>query len=153
MRSALAVLLALAACTAAAPSSAPRDASVDALPDAPVEASVPERARTPSTRALADLAGFSLPYRDMPTASDPASRARRAWALRTVRALGLHRIRREVFWTDVEPREGEFHFEAYDPIVQGCADAQIELLAVLAYGNPWATRVMNADQYLSLIHI
>lgn len=137
--------LALSACTSAAP--APRDASVEAAPEVSPDASVPERTRAPSTRALADLAGFSLPYRDLPTAANPASAARRAWAIRTVRELGLHRIRREVFWTDVEPREGEFHFEAYDPIVQGCADAHVELLGVLAYGNVWATRAANADPY------
>ncbi len=144
---ALSLCLSLAACDDAPV--ATRDAAVDAVAVDVIEvdAAAPERALPPSPRALADIVGFSLPYRDMPTASDAASTARRAWAIRTVRSMGLRRIRREFFWSDIEPRQGELRFDAYDPIVAACADAGVELLGVLAYGNVWATSVAGADQY------
>ncbi len=143
LRALLVASLLFAACDAPTPARTP-DAAVDRVE---VDVAPAERELPPSPKALADLAGFSLPYRDLPTASDAASVARRRWALRTVRAMGLRRIRREIFWTDVEPTQGSLRFDAYDAIVQECADAQIELLGVLAYGNPWASSAPGADAY------
>lgn len=119
----------------------------DAL-DLPAPKDVPAR-RTlpPSPRALADLVGFSLPGRDLPIGDGAAAVARRRWAWETLRGLGVHRVRREIFWRDVEPRAGEFRWERYDALVAEATAAGVSLLAVLAYGNPWASSVPGATDY------
>jgi polysaccharide biosynthesis protein PslG len=123
------------------------DAAVDApAVDVPVKLP-PRRTLPPSPRALADLAGFSLPGRDLPLGSSPAARGRRAWALRALRALGVHRVRREIFWREVEPSEGRFTWGEYDALVDECRAAGVDVLAVLAYGNRWASSAPNATDY------
>ena len=126
--------------------SAPLDVAppVDAPPAPP-----PRRALPPSTRALSDLVGFSLPGRDLPLGSSPAARGRRAWALRTLRALGVHRVRREVFWSEVERSPGAFTWGDYDALVDECREGGVDVLAVLAYGNRWASRAPNATEFFA----
>ena len=115
-------------------------------PDVPPELP-PRRSLPPSPRALADLAGFSLPGRDLPVGSSPAARGRRAWALRTLRAMGLHRVRREIFWRDVEPSRGAFSWGDYDALLDEARAAGVDVLGVLAYGNRWASSAANASDY------
>jgi hypothetical protein len=128
--------------------SPPPDApAVDVAPvDAP-PALPPRRALPPSPRALSDLVGFSLPGRDLPLGASPAARGRRAWALRTLRALGVHRVRREVFWSEVEPAAGRFSWGDYDALVDECRAAGVDVLAVLAYGNRWASAAPGATDF------
>lgn len=116
--------------------------AVDVAPGPP-----PRRSLPPSPRPLSDLAGFSLPGRDLPVGSSPSARGRRAWALRTLRALGVHRVRREVFWREVEPSEGSFSWADYDALVDECRAAGVDVLAVLAYGNRWASSAADATDY------
>lgn len=162
MTRALLVGLCLAAC-AARPTAAV-DASLDApevradagdagetsdVKDVPAAEDVraPQRVLPPSTRALSDLVGFSLPGRDLPSGAGSAATARRRWAWSALRELGVRRVRREIFWNQVEPREGEFHWEGYDPVVAEATAEGVALLVVLAYGNPWASSAPNATEY------
>lgn len=116
------------------------------LPDVPPELP-PRRSLPPSPRPLSDLVGFSLPGRDLPVGASPSARGRRAWALRTLRALGLHRVRREIFWRDVEPSPGAFSWDSYDALLDECRAAGVDVLAVLAYGNRWASAAPGATDY------
>ncbi|MBK8697068.1 MAG: hypothetical protein IPN17_33630 [Deltaproteobacteria bacterium] len=117
-----------------------------ATPDIPPELP-PRRSLPPSARALSDLVGFSLPGRDLPVGASPSARGRRAWALRTLRSLGLHRVRREIFWRDVEPTAGTFSWGSYDALLDECRAAGVDVLAVLAYGNRWASAAPGATDY------
>jgi hypothetical protein len=124
------------------------DASTEDIPASDVPPELPpRRSLPPSPRALADLAGFSLPGRDLPVGSSPSARGRRAWALRTLRAMGLHRVRREIFWRDVEPSPGAFSWGDYDALVDEARAAGVDLLGVLAYGNRWASAAPNASDF------
>ncbi len=163
--SAATALLFLVGCTAPParpPIFAPADVpSVDVAPDAPViDAPAPDvlpddvppvlpprRSLPPSPRPLADLVGFSLPGRDLPVGSSPSARGRRAWALRALRSIGVHRVRREVFWRDVEPTMGTFTWTDYDAVLDECRAANIDVLAVLAYGNRWASAAPGATDF------
>ncbi len=139
------------------PDAAPDVPSVDTpAPDVPPEdvppddvppALPPRRSLPPSPRPLADLVGFSLPGRDLPVGDSPTARGRRAWALRTLRSLGVHRVRREVFWRDVEPSVGSFSWADYDALVDECRAAGVDVLAVLAYGNRWASAAPGATDF------
>lgn len=148
-----AALLSLAACRdeAAPARDAAADVALDVTPDTKVDAAVDdgpaERALPPSRRTLSDLVGFSLPGRDLPIGSAPAAVARRAWAVRALRDIGLHRVRREVFWSEVEPSQGAFSWAAYDDVMRELAAANVSVLGVLAYGNRWAASAPGADDY------
>lgn len=116
--------------------------------DVPAPEDVPaRRALPPSSRTLADLVGFALPGRDLPVGASPAATARRRWVWDTLRALGVRRVRREIFWRDVEPRQGEFRWDAYDPMLAEMRAEGVSFLAVLAYGNPWASSAPGATDY------
>ena len=118
---------------------------VSPTPDAgPADTGPALRVLPPSSRALQDLVGFSLPGLDLPSGATPRDVGRRAWALRTVRALGLHRVRREILWAEVEPARGTFTWDGYDAIVSECAATGIDVLGLLAYGTPWASSAAGA---------
>ncbi|MEZ4407775.1 MAG: hypothetical protein R3A52_15075 [Polyangiales bacterium] len=143
---------------------APLDAAIDVAPDDVLDAGTSDvtddapsvdvavepparRALPPSPRALSDLVGFSLPGRDLPLGASASARGRREWALRALREMGVHRVRREVFWREVEGVEGAFTWGDYDQVIDECRAADIELLAVLAYGNPWASSRPGATEF------
>jgi hypothetical protein len=159
---ALIPLLTLAACTASPPTAVAPDVTLvrdavtapDVLPptdliDAPEPADLPppRLPRPPSTRALRDLLGFSLPGRDLPAGTHAAAVARRRWAWSALRDLGVRRVRREVFWRDVEPMPGRLRWDDYDPIVAEAASEGVSLLGVLAYGNTWASSLPGATDF------
>lgn len=119
----------------------------DVPPDDVPPALPPRRSLPPSSRPLADLVGFSLPGRDLPIGDSPSARGRRAWALRSLRSLGVHRVRREVFWSEVEPSPGAFSWASYDAVIDECRAAGVDVLAVLAYGNRWASAAPGATDF------
>jgi hypothetical protein len=64
--------------------------------------------------------------------------------------IGVHTVRHEVRWRHVEPARGAFEFGATDEALGAAEGAGVELLAMLAYGNPWASvagAAANDDMY------
>lgn len=60
--------------------------------------------------------------------------------LKTLTDLGIHRVRTDFRWKTIEPdHEGNWQFSGTDRFVGAAAAAQIKVLGILDYGNPWAT--------------
>ncbi len=97
-------------------------------------------------RSPAQGAAAPLPFRErigvsthLPTGQDAAAQGARAQELRLLAEAGVRWIRRDFFWHEIEPARGTFHFVPYDQIVDEAAEWGISFLALLAYGNPWAS--------------
>jgi hypothetical protein len=52
---------------------------------------------------------------------------------------GITSLRFDFLWSQIEPVQGEFHFEAMDRIVDEANRHGISVLGILCYGTPWAT--------------
>ncbi|MFT5433169.1 MAG: hypothetical protein ACI9OJ_003874, partial [Myxococcota bacterium] len=61
--------------------------------------------------------------------------------------LGVKRVRLQLQWHRVEPEKGTWKLDLLDTAVDPYVEAGIEVIGVLAYGNPWATVVEGADSY------
>ena len=64
---------------------------------------------------------------------------------------GLRFIRTEFRWNYIEREQGEFHFDYYDKIVSKATENGIKILAVLAYGTPWASKMgerVGSDKFV-----
>ncbi len=145
---ALGALTALAACSGSGAADAP-----SALPDAPAppasgssdappspDGAAPMDGGQPAHPAplvtLADVAGLSAGPVGCAGASCDAKRAA-FFAL--LGDLGIHKIRTDLRWSDVEPKRGTFDFSGTDRIVGAARAAGVEVLGILDYGASWAT--------------
>lgn len=77
--------------------------------------------------------------------SSPAAVAERAFEIEMLKRLGIGCIRRDFIWKEIEPKRGEFHFENLDRARDELDAAGIEVLALLAYSNPWAEQIEGND--------
>jgi hypothetical protein len=109
------------------------DASDGALPLAP---------RSPSKRALDDLVGLSSHPQQGASA---AAHAEREFEFARLTEMGLHRMRTDFTWADIEPARGQWDFSQPDPLVADAVAAGVDLLAVLDYGVTWATSAKGAN--------
>ena len=83
----------------------------------------------------------------IPRGTDPVASAHRAFELAQLAALGVETIRQDFLWHQIEPTPGELVFDAYDRLVDDAAAVGIEVIALLAYGNPWATAATENDRF------
>lgn len=83
--------------------------------------------------AIADSTNF-------PTGSSSSAIKQRRFAFGMLSACGIHSIRRDFLWHEIEPKRGQFVFDPYDALVDDAQKWDIEILALLAYGNPWAAK-------------
>jgi hypothetical protein len=103
--------------------------------DAPVcERSASERVEIPG--ALCIARNFSQ------VATDPETLAE---AIADLKRVGAKTLRSDVLWHLVEPEQGVWNWERYDALVAALQEADIELIALLAYGNPWASSQTTKD--------
>jgi O-antigen ligase len=58
--------------------------------------------------------------------------------LELVREGGFHWVRQVFPWADIEPQQGEFHWESWDRLVTAVAEQGLELVAVLETAPAWA---------------
>ncbi len=56
-----------------------------------------------------------------------------------MRKAGVGWVRMDFLWQDIEPRQGERHFEKYDYIVNALTAGGIGILGVLSYHTDWAS--------------
>jgi hypothetical protein len=74
-----------------------------------------------------------------------AADALRVRQLELLAAAGVRRTRVDFTWSKIESAPGAFDFSAYDPLVDAAAAAGVEVLAMLAYGVPWASSQTTDD--------
>jgi len=115
------------------------DAGDEASDEAGADAS-----RAPSTVALRDLVGLS----DHPAlGTDVASVNERAFEWSKLAELGVHRLRTDFDWSQIEAQKGTFVFTPYDTLVADATAHDVDVLGILDYGVPWATSASGADEY------
>ena len=68
-----------------------------------------------------------------------------AAAISDLQRVGAKTLRSDVLWHLVEPEQGVWDWERYDALVEALYEADIELIALLAYGNPWASSQTSTD--------
>ena len=83
----------------------------------------------------------------VPQGTGPVASAQRTFELNQLAALGVRTIRQDFLWHQIEPAPGELVFDAYDRLVDEAAAVGIEIIALLAYGNPWATAATEDDRF------
>jgi len=58
-------------------------------------------------------------------------------AVALMKEAGIHFVRMDFYWADLEPQEGRFDFKRYDRIVKLLNKNDIKILAVLGYNVAW----------------
>ena len=76
--------------------------------------------------------------------------ADRGTALDRLAAAGVKAIRQDFLWQRIERTPGAYDFSYEDDLVDAAAARGIEVLAILAYGNPLYSRLGAAAQQLGL---
>ena len=71
----------------------------------------------------------------------------RALGLAVLEAMGVSSLRTHLLWHQIEPSPGAFDFSRQEPVIDDLLARGIEPLALLAYGNPWASSATDADTY------
>ena len=112
-------------------------------------------------REVSDLVGSApsvwnwqtggIPLRDrlcsaqgLGTGGGDASDAMRRRQGELLDTIGVKPVRRAIHWERVEPVKGEFDFGSFDPIVDFAQANDLEVVWILAYGNPWASSLTTA---------
>lgn len=96
----------------------------------------------PGGRPLADRLCMAQGLAEGAGAEADAIRARQRELLA---AAGVRAIRLDLRWARVEPERGAFDFSRVDPMIDAAVDADLDVLAILAYGVPWATTATDDD--------
>lgn len=63
----------------------------------------------------------------------------------TLRSNGFGVVRQTFAWSEIEPVQGQFDWERYDPIVRNLNDAGIQIVAVVEGAPIWAARAGSVD--------
>lgn len=71
----------------------------------------------------------------------------RARQIELLAATGVRLVRLDFRWASIERERGTFDFSAHDPVVDAADAAGVEVLAILAYGVPWATSAEATDEF------
>ena len=75
----------------------------------------------------------------------PGPGDRRDLFFQVLHSLGVKTIRHDLRWRAVEPVRGAFDFSGADTDVAAAEAEGIDVLAMLGYGNPWATSAPEAS--------
>jgi len=65
-------------------------------------------------------------------------------ALAMIRDGGFHWIRQRFPWAEIEPEQGEYHWEEWDRIVAAALEYDLTIIAVLETSPSWARAPMDA---------
>jgi hypothetical protein len=114
---------------------APRDATPDAVDPAPFK---------PLDLPLSRLA--CLAY-NLSTGTTAAAEARRQADIKLLREAGIGTLRSDYTWHRIEKQRGSFDYGGYDARLRSAEAAGLEQIAILAYGNPWASTRTTSDPY------
>ncbi len=119
--------------------------AVDAGGDARADAAAVARAPfTPAAVTVSQAACLSF---QMSTTSGAAGDARRTADLKQITGAGVTLLRGDFLWHRTEKVKGTFDFTGYDRRLAAAEKAGVAHIALLAYGNPWATKLTTSDPY------
>ena len=110
-----------------------------ASPDAAVGPSF-----SPVDQPLGQLACIAA---GLSTGSSKNAEAARQADLALLKSAGIGVMRTDFVWHQIEKTKGTFDFSGHDRRVQAALAAKLDHIAVLAYGNPWATTRTTTDPY------
>jgi polysaccharide biosynthesis protein PslG len=96
----------------------------------------PPTCELPSSESVAIPSGLCIAKNFTSVAGDPDTLAA---AVADLKRLGAKTLRSDVLWHKVEPEQGVWEWDRYDALVDALEAADIELIALLAYGNSWAS--------------
>lgn len=65
-----------------------------------------------------------------------------------VRGTGARVIRLDFRWDEIEPERGRFVLDGHDVMVDAAREDGLEVLGILAYGNPWASAATEDDRFV-----
>ena len=54
-------------------------------------------------------------------------------------AAGVKTVRTDLLWHEIEPEKGDLNYEGYRRVINAAAARNMEVLALLVYGNAWAS--------------
>jgi len=60
-------------------------------------------------------------------------------AIADLQRVNATAVRTDVLWHKIQPEEEAWSFERYDAMLDALESADIEMVAILAYGTPWAS--------------
>ena len=83
----------------------------------------------------------------LPWGDDDTSTAQREYEVQRWAELGVRVVRRDLYWSTIEPEKGVFDFEAADRVVDAADSVDAEVLGLLVYGNSWATEGTDDTKY------
>jgi len=75
----------------------------------------------------------------VPGGTGPQAEALQAFFFQQLATLGVRTLRHELFWHRIEPTPGERRWDELDAQLALAEGHGVELLLLLAYGNPWAS--------------
>ncbi len=93
-------------------------------------------------RALAERLCTAQGLSSGSSASADAKRTRQKELLA---AAGIRTIRLDLGWSSIEPSKGDFDFSRYDPMIAAAVELDLQVVAILAYGVPWASSLTEDD--------
>ena len=65
-------------------------------------------------------------------------------AVQMMREAGVRFVRMDILWEDIEPIQGEYHFEKYDKLLELLSKNNIKVLGLLSYNASWAAPNWNS---------
>lgn len=137
--------VALATCTSARePASDAANVRDAGDPDTTGDTGVPRPPFSPSNKTVREAS--CLAYQ-LPTAASGSGAARRKEDLEWIDEAGIRTVRGDFLWHLIERTRGQFDFTAYDRRVSESSRAGVEQIAILLYGNPWATSKTDDDPH------
>src|SRR5215469_13965648 len=97
----------------------------------------------PHGPTMADLVGIASGT-NHPSDGDIGSSndSEQADLLAKVTGLGLHRIRIDFTWKNIQPNPTAWNWGRYDAFVTKARDAHVDILGILDYGAAWANKVV-----------
>ncbi|MFZ4580227.1 MAG: hypothetical protein ACOYOB_17735 [Myxococcota bacterium] len=81
----------------------------------------------------------------LPSGSSPKVAALRAFIADELVKIGVRVVRTDLRWDDIEPQPGQFQWQEADQTVQELTSRGLRVIGLLAYGNPWASVLGNAN--------
>ena len=139
----LASLVLLATCTTEE-SSTVSSLDTGTVDDAAVSADSDGEATPPPVLGALE----SLPLGEvLCVAGVPTGGERQAMGVARLQEAGVRWVRTDLPWKIVEPAQGEWHYEKLEARVGPYLDAGIQVVGLLAYGNPWATTATDSDHF------
>ena len=83
----------------------------------------------------------------LPWGDGGADAAQRGYEVERWAELGVRVVRRDLYWSTIEPEKGVFDFESADRVVDATDSVDAEVLGLLVYGNSWATEGTDDTKY------